>query len=420
MKNLLLQNRLVGHSLIYISGTLAAGLFNFAFQFVMSRHLSVVDYGELQGLTAMFTILTVLTSTLSYIVIKQVAPMALRQDYSASKAFAQWLLPKIALVSLGSAVIIMLLSPLLRHYLHLHSLAPVVIMGVAIALSLFTGGLSGLLAAWEKFGRVNLILAVSAATKLLAGLWLASIWPTTSYVTWSFVIGGIAGLALAWILMSYLHQPARQAKTVKHNLSSLPIAASFIFALGIALISNIDVMVVKNAASGEVAGYYGAFNVMAMIVLLANISVAQALLPHASGLAEQGRKLSPKTVLTAYGLIAGISLSAAAIYAGLGGPIVGLLFGDRYQVIAPILWLAPIISFLLALIILEANIAYAQNRFGVSYVLAAVVVCMVGAIYLNHDSLVAIAQSLIISFALGYVLMRLYWLLIPHRKVVYA
>lgn len=60
------NNLFLRNSVISASGSLLAGVFNYLFHFVISRRLSVGQYGELQALFASATILSVFVTAISY------------------------------------------------------------------------------------------------------------------------------------------------------------------------------------------------------------------------------------------------------------------------------------------------------------------------------------------------------------------
>jgi O-antigen/teichoic acid export membrane protein len=178
--------------------------------------------------------------------------------------------------------------------------------------------------------------------------------------------------------------------------------------LGIALLTNLDVILVKNVSSPELAGLYGAFNVLAGIVLTINLAVVSVVLPFAAALAEEGNPVPSENILTAYIVIFAVNVLATFVYALWGREIIVILFGAKYAEPSGSLWLLGIVSGLLAFIILEANLAFARGEFKVIYALALTVLAMAITINSWHASIGQVALDLIISFIFGNVFVQIF------------
>jgi O-antigen/teichoic acid export membrane protein len=404
------QNQFFRNSFISTSGSIAAGAFNYFFHFIISRKLSVGEYGELQTLFAFFAILTVFSTALNYFVIKYVAGFAQDKDKDTTKHFLLWLRGKLNIFILIFLAVAAACTPLLMSYLHFSSPIGLVLVYATIALSLSAAGSTGALNAWQAFFTVNILAIVVVAAKLGAGFVLANWQPIAIVVVASLVISGLinSGLARYFVHRKFGSFPSSSshAAWIKSHFEKLKVRKAilpiFVFSLMMVLIGNGDILIIKNLTSAEITGYYSVLKILGTIVFTVNMAIIAVLLPHASGLGSKGEPISRKLWASVYGLIGGVSLTATLFYYLAPHFIIGLLFGQKYDIFAGSLWLFGLMVLFLSLLMLEANLAYARHHFKISYVLAAVVIAMTASIYAFHSSINQIVIGLTLLFALGY------------------
>ncbi|MFA6193718.1 MAG: hypothetical protein WC726_02560, partial [Parcubacteria group bacterium] len=89
------KSRFLKDSIIFMSGTLLAGLLGYLFHFLVARKLSVSEYGEVQSVFAFVAMSGVLASGFSYFVIKYSSLFAAKNDYAANSEFISYLNKKI-------------------------------------------------------------------------------------------------------------------------------------------------------------------------------------------------------------------------------------------------------------------------------------------------------------------------------------
>jgi len=175
-----------------------------------------------------------------------------------------------------------------------------------------------------------------------------------------------------------------------------------IFSFAVALIQNIDVLLVKNLTNAEITGYYSVLNLLGKIIFWVNGAILAVVLPAACASGLDGRRPSRKLVLSAYGLIGFVSFCGILIYFVAPNFIVTLLFGAKYLLFADSLWLFGLIAFWLSFLTLEANFAYARHDFRISYILGSVVFLMIFGIHFFHETISAVALAINVAMAIGF------------------
>ena len=394
-----------------MSGSVIGGFLGYLFHFIISRKLSVGQYGELQSLVSIFAILGVFPAALSYFVIKYSSVFAKFKDYRSNKEFIKLLNSKIIRLNTFLFLLFLLCVPLIGKFLHTENYFGLIIIGIAAVFSAAATVYRGMLTGWEEFGKVSLIGILGALAKLASGFLIVIFFPAASAVIIAFLITGIAGWILAKAFSKKKYFTIRKEKTTESDWQSKyfsrmnikkSIVPIFIFSLALILISNIDIILVKNLTSSELTGYYGALSVLGKIILWLNLAVVGVILPNACANGQGKKSVSRKILFSAYGLIFLISFSAAGLYFLFPTFVISLLFGAKYAVFHSDLWLFAVMALALSLLTLESNFAYARHDFKISYILLGIAILMALSIYFFHATIREVVIGITISFAVGY------------------
>lgn len=418
----LVKDKFLRDSFIYVMGTLFTGSLGYLFHFLISRKLSVAEYGELQSLLALLGIVGVFGSALSYFVIKYSSAFAEQNDFGANRAFIEWVNSQIYKLIIVFLVLFALASPFIHGYLKLSGFSGVIAVGFAVVFGILTTVYIAVLVGWQDFLSVNIIGAFGSFLKLFFGFFIAIFFAKASFVIFSVFIASIGGWFLARFFAGrkFFKEPAEQIQIdwkakyfpdLKIRKIILPI---FIFSLMIALLSDLDVLLVKNLTSPEITGYFGALKILGKIILWINLAIVAVVLPAACAEGHRGQSISLKKLLGAYGLIIFTSGCATLIYFFFPEFTINLFFGAKYVVFKSDLWLFGIMALILSLLMLEANIAYARHDFKISYILGFSALLMTIFIYLFHDTIRQTAVGIIFAVFAGYFFALILNLL--HRK----
>jgi len=394
-----------------MTGTLVSGLLGYAFHFIVSRQISVAQYGELQSLLSLSLIFGVFNSTLSYFTIRHTAVFAAHRDRTANLGFTAYLEKKVFKFATAILVLLILASPLLAFFLHFSSYAGFVVVSLATFLSTLTVTYSEILRGWEKFFWLTLVGIAAALVKFLSGAVLAVRFHHAAAVSFSFLLAAIVGwyLAKIWskekIAAGDGQKPAADWKNKYFSETNLRRTAAkiFFFSLALVLVSNLDVILVKYFASADIAGYFGAFNLLGKIVLWLNTAVVAVVLPGACADGHSGKRFDKKNLLGSYGLLTFVGLGSMAVFFLAPDFVIKLFFGNKYIFDTQILWLFALIAYLLSVLTLEANLSFAKRDFRVVYFLGATLLLMVVSIAKYHNDLTQIVLALSVSFLMGYI-----------------
>jgi O-antigen/teichoic acid export membrane protein len=416
------KSKFVKNNFIFMTGTLLSGLLGYAFHFVVSRQISIAQYGELQSLLSAFVIFGVFNSALSYFVIRHTSVFAAHDDREALKSFVDYVSPKIFWFTLLLLLCLFVASPLLASLLHFSSY----IGFFAISLSTFFLTLtviwSEILRGWEDFFLLSAVGIATTFVKFGTGSVISFFSQKAAIISFSILFSSLVGWYLAkyWcrkkISGTCTHESEWRDKYFSQTNIRKTAIHIFFFSLTLILVSNLDVILVKYFSSPEMAGHYGAFALLGKIVLWLAIPVTSVALPEACTDGHLGKRLDKKSLLKSYGLMTLIGLLAILAYYLAPNIIVNLFFGKKYIIETHILWLFGLMSFLLALLTFEANLSFAKQDFRVVYILAATLILMIVSVTVYRANLQEIVLSFSFSYLLGYASITILNLLSERRR----
>jgi len=397
------------NSLITIIGTLAGGFLGYLFHFVVSRKISVEQYGELQTLMSLASVIGIFGLAISFLIIKYSAILAKQNDRINNRLFYELIIKKIIKLSLILFIIFLAISPLITNQLGLSSWWGVFSVGLFGLVSLLAIVYNGFFTGWEKFTKVNLVNVSVALTKFILGLILTLYFFQATSAFLAILFSGLVNWLLFYSLFKTDHdfnladrnQPATAEVRQLIKQAQAEIGSIFIFSLVVTLISNLDIILVKYYATAETTAYYGALSIISKIIYWVNGAVIAVVLPR---VCSGGDKLKRSSQIFKLSYLAIIGISSVAIigYSLLNKFIMNLSFGVKYVGLSDYLWLYSIVATVFSLLMLEANFAYAKANYFVSYVLSAVIVFMTIGLYFYHTDLEQIAWVMLAVFSFGY------------------
>jgi glycosyltransferase involved in cell wall biosynthesis/O-antigen/teichoic acid export membrane protein len=312
-------------SLGLAAATMASNVIALLFTVVFARILGTAGYGSLAALVSTFLILSVPGLALQVAAARETALGRLGSGGRLSATHQRWML------ELGGWLLVLIVAGiLLREPLaaaigvdEVWAAAAVPATGVAwLALSIERGMLQGIRAykaaglsvILEASGRLALGLILVAGGLGVTGAYLAS---PLSMVT--------AALVLAWVLRRRLGPPDPEAPTERFDRLVAGAWAPVIGLTLVAVLQNIDVIIVKHRVGGDEAGAYAAAAVAAKVVIWVAIGLAYYLVPEAARRAQSG--LNPRGVLArAVTIIALIAAPMLLVYAAVPGLVLKVGF----------------------------------------------------------------------------------------------
>lgn len=400
LRKKLRSGSLLADSSIVFGASLVANVFSYLFQVYIGRALGPVGYGVFGALVSLLYIISIPGNAISFTITKFVSEYAAknhRDKISALMLGATIKLGKYALLVLALFIIG---SGALAEFLKIPSSTPVIILGIVFSFGLITPVIQGVLQGLQKFLEIGAIGIASSVSKLAIGVALVYLGFGVNGALASIFFSGLLVFVLTLYVLREYAKPAKSQIEESVFEYSTPVLLT---ALLLAVISNIDVVLVKHYFSAEEAGYYAAASLFGKIVVFVSSPIATVLFPKAS---RESSSMSAARILRE-SILYTFALAFFTVLAYLLAPtfVVSLIFGSKFGSAAQLIGMFGIAMafFALANVFITYDMAVRKMKF--LYIVLCAALLEVAAILMFPTSLATIIKILILS--MGFMLAAL-------------
>lgn len=383
------------HSTVLMVGTGASALLSIAYRFYAGRVLGPDDFSEFGVTVAFILFCCAALGPINGTVARFTAQFAARGEYGKILSLSRGITRRVVLFGVVGLLVGLLLTSPLAGALNLRSPALLPLAYMTILLTLWLSVARGTLRGLQRFDALNWNAVAEAASRLVIGLIVLSLWVTPAAGISAFVVAVGLVLLLARVQLSGLfrdHAPcALDASAVKRF--ALPM---FAFSLAKGGFEHIDALTVKQFLPATQAGQFLAAANLSLVIGVLVTPFATLALPLITSLEERGRAVMPTFLrICAYFVV----LAAVPVLACWVKPewILVTSFGSEFRAAAP--WLGPLVvarlaTYLSVLICLQF-LARNDFRFIPVYLLG--FAFEVAALFVWHDSAATIAWVVLMS-----------------------
>jgi glycosyltransferase involved in cell wall biosynthesis/O-antigen/teichoic acid export membrane protein len=329
------------------AATLASNAIALLFTVLFARILGADGYGSLAALISTFLILAVPGSALQVVVAREAATGTFGTGVRLASTAAAW-----RRMLLAACVAVAVASVLLREQL-------AAVLSVeqewAAAATLPTGCLwlllsveRGMLQGIHAYREVGWSIVLEAGGRLVSGLVLVALGlGVTGAYLGTPVSMAITAVVLVYVSRKLIGHPetARAAARLRDVVAGAWPAVIGLFL--VAVLQNVDVILVKRTIGGDEAGAYAAAAVAAKAVVWVAIGVGLYLLPEATRKAGHGEDPRP-VLLRALLVVALVAVPMLAVYLVAPSLVLRLAFGEETVPAASALFVLGVAMTLLA------------------------------------------------------------------------
>ncbi len=387
------KDDLVKHGSIMLFASGLSFLFGYLFHSYMGRALGPEEYGILNSLLSVLYIFLIPISTVQAVIAKFSSDYIGINRPDCIRLLMFEGLKRLFLWGFLIFILISILSPVISDFLKISSLFPVILLGIAVLLSLILPISRGVLQGIQKFNHLGLNISLEKFILLISGIGLVGFGVNGAIVSIVFSLFFV-------LLISFVPLYVFKQEKIKQNLKkavivkySIPV---FISLSAIAIMSNIDMIVVKHYFDPAQAGGYAAIDIMGKILFFLSFNIANVIYPKASILFIQKKE---SVFLLEKGLLymGAISFFTIIVYAFFPENIMNLVFGAQY--LSFISLLAP---YAIAMSILALNVIIIHyNLSTMNFIhIRPLILCMILEMALFaffHDSLLQVISGILIS-----------------------
>lgn len=286
------DNILKPASFLFIIMAIVA-VINFVYNIVMSRMLTVSDFGDLRALFSILMILAIPTSAMQTMMAKFTA-----EFYKTNLGKLKSLSLHTLIFVLVLGFIFMVIFSSFRHsifnYLRVSSTGLVVLLGPLMLLILIGSVILGIYQGLERFVLLGVNNLIGTILKLLLGIVFVSLGYATLGVLYGLIISGLVITLVFGLMLIFLF---RKETTPKASYNRQDIYTYSGYALGVlicfSLISQIDILIVKNKFLPTQAGLYACAAVIGKGFLFLPVPVVTVLFPKVVENNKMGRNSLP-------------------------------------------------------------------------------------------------------------------------------
>ncbi len=408
-------------STVMIGGGVLLGILNYTFIVIMAHVFSISGFGEFQTYASIISFASVVGTAPAYYAMRLSAWSSRDTERRELSSLIRFYLRYRAYVIgfLISAVGIILLAVFSAMRIHGTVLFLLVLLSVVTAiLELF---FSGIVQGTKKFFRFTSINLVSAFLQIVcAGL--------VGYITRSPVLA-LSGFVVSQLYaLFFFEQTAVRSFRPDDGLdkgtrgiltSSLvrQLPTTFLFSLGLVVLSNGDIMLSRLVLSPEALGFMSIFLVIGKMVLFSNLALMGVILSYTPEGASSGR--SGRVVIPlAYAIMGAIGIAGIGIFLLIPRFVLHTLFHVPIgSFLEPILWQAGVIELFLSFLSLEATVLFARKIRGMPIVLCVIALVFCVAMCLGGHSVESLARILAGVYAGGWLVLLTYRIACPNRVV---
>lgn len=400
-----LAHELLKGSVLVFAGSMIGNFFAYLFHIIAGRMLKPEDYAVIASLISSLYIIGFPTAMFNTAIVRKMAALAAKSEYKKIRYILNFLFRKLSIFSVLIAIFFFLAKKPIAEFLKIDDSRLIFIIGLTYALSLVAmvniATIQGLL----KFLSYSVIQSISSILKVLI---------TFLVLKLGFGVFGVTAGLLVTSAMVFLISLKPLAFIFKYKEEKQVFSAQAYYSLiwigipliGMGLMINTDVVLVKHFFPSFDAGIYAALSTIGRVVLFATSAIVIVLLPLSTKKRESG---SSSLKIFKMSQILSFFMSASILFLYLAYPkfIINLFYGKQYYAVAPYLGLIGTYFLIYNAVNLFVNFYISLKKQTVLILPVICAVIQIALITLFHNSFYQILYVMIFSISL---LLMLFWI----------
>ena len=372
---------------------------NYIFLLAAGRILGSESYGSLAALLGLLAIVLIPTGALQLGVSREVSRLLAAGKKTEADRFARATLRLASLATVPLVVIALALAPALGALLNIHSTGTVLLAETAFVTALVFPVAMGVLQGAQRFHAVAAMYVAPFLLRLILLAIAAAAGYRLGGAVFATVASAIAGTVLA---LALIREPLQHGRGARPALGAFLryLGPVFVGLVGIALLTHVDILVVKARLSSHDAGAYGAASAFARVGFFLPATILAVLFPRTAARQARGEETEDilgRSLLATAAFCGALALFYAATGVGLVSTTFGPDFAEGGTVLAP--YALAIGLFSLANILVGYHLSRGETRY--AWIVAGGVVVQVGLLALVPSTLRGVVYvNLLVGVAL--------------------
>ena len=389
------KDSLYKNSALLFIASMTGNFFQYLFQFFMGRNLSVADFGAMNALFSFGVIISVGTGTIGLVITKYIAGFKGKNEIGKIKGIilksSRYIVPAGIIVS----ILVFAARFQIMDYYKLEHASPVIIVSfslfVSCILSLFLAAATGM----QRFNYIALSQILGPLSRIGSGALLIWLGFGLSGAIFASLVASVTGiLILSKVIRDVVKVKIESVKEHKKEmlLFCVPVAISISF---YAVLTMIDMTLVKHYFSANIAGQYAAISVLGKSVLYLPGAIVLVMFPmvaEAHTINKNTLLILKKSLLFTF-LVCFIGIFIFFLFPDF---LLRLISRGRYTGNVNLLWMFGLAMLPYALIGVINSFQIARHKISFIVALVVMTIAQVGLICLFHKSLEQVIYILLI------------------------
>jgi O-antigen/teichoic acid export membrane protein len=395
----------IRHNAIFFIGSLAIAVFNYLYYPVISRMVSVSDFGEIQALISIFMQLGIVLTAFGYVVTNIINNT--KNNDESVKVIVR-LEQATLLISTALFVLLCLGSVLLQNSLQFSSAIPLILVGLLVMINVPSTSRTYFLQGMKHLKEVSISGVLFAAGKLLLTVLLIMLGNDVLAVMFGYIIAQT--VTLLYLMKKSQTFPRLRALFVFEKPDDSKLSAPLnklvkrelfyglmviILLSGVMLLYTSDSIMTRLYFHPEIAGLYSGISAIARIIFFVTASIAGVLI--ATIKLGDSHQTNQRTLVKSMGLITAIGGAVAIFFSLFSDFSIKLLLGSSYLHFGYLLPLLSLVMMFCAYNNLLVSYQIALRQFSAIIPVVIGVMLLAVCILLDHSSLEAIIRGYLIS-----------------------
>jgi O-antigen/teichoic acid export membrane protein len=405
---------MVGGTTIIFFGTLGGNVINYIFNLMMGRLLSVSEYGLMVALNSLFVLVGIFSVSFVNLITKFSAKYHSTDNKAGTYILIEYGSKFLIIFSSILLGILLLLTPFLGHFLKIENYLYIFLIELSIFFSLLMSLPSGFFQGALRFYSLTVITLAQPVIRLVVAVILilggyALLGPLVG-----IMLSGLLSIIVTYIYIFKRYRTKYEDKTFDITLFKQEFFhityTYFLSGIGLTLLANSDILLVRHFFNPEITGQYAALSLMGKAILYFTTPIGTVFFPFIAQKREKKEKLF-ETVLLACGAVVGISAVLSAAYFIIPDMVLKVFFPKpSYQVLVHYLgfYSLYILIFSFASLLNSYFLSIGKTKVYIITLIAAAF--QIGSIILFHSNLYEIITGLFISSLVMLLLLIIYYI----------
>lgn len=404
------KHPLVSGSSIVFLGSFFINGFNYVFNLIMGRLLTVSEYGLLVALIALITIITIFQSALANLFARFSARYVAQGREDLRVALFKNGLKITGILSVALFFILLVGYVPISYFLHINNPYLLLIVSLCVIISVLSSLPMGILQGELKFTQITILNTLGMASKIGIGILLV--------LMGYGIAGALSGVFLAYfipyVFSLFLNRNKRGEVAAKSHVDFYKefkkVSAPFLLSsVGIIIFQSTDVIFARHFLSPDASGQYAALSLMGKAIFYVTAPIYFVFFPVIMHKREK-KQSTFSTLMLALGIVLFCNLFFSMIYIVFPGVILSVFFPQpAYAALSSLLGLYSIYVLIFSLAFLLHTYLLSISKTGIYKPSLLAAVTYIVLLLFFHETIGQLIYVLIFSAFLLLVLLLVYY-----------